>query len=561
MRGLFGGGKKEKDGSGKKKKKKKTPADYDDGNDATKKKKIKKMRMRLRKKKKGKKSAEMDDSTARRGRNAPPPSNGGRRSAADEDDDDDEFENDGGFQLDNVRPGVRPAQREEPRRQERGSGDSNKKFRVKPYHAFPSPTYLNETELYEHMMATTDEFEFLTSYLNPSTKATRRAKVPDVVRRYFGSPREDGRIGSLRVEVLGCVGLDRGKPEISVYLVVGDCAHATDIIPGARSPMWPHTSKRAAVFPLHHAYARLFVGVFDVKERKKSEADHFCGRVAIDVPPLRPDTEYDVTFPLRASSFIYDRRPRGVVRLRFSLHWFSERAAIMSYLKRPRNPLAFSRQAKKQPTIPCGDPKTFRNVAVTVHGQDFPGKYTRGAFRATMREFNLYQQNIRFLSKVTIIDCILYENPLMSLYLFGTSMYCVWLNSVRYVPPFFIGWIIYLFVENYINHNASMAGHLGYKPLSIQEVFYGLVRDGKDKKFNFKPILVKKRARKQVTGEDGKLQDIELQNHREFPFSERFTYLKFSASDAIAPSPSKGKKGQKGVYNLICFHQQSERLS
>ena len=72
--------------------------------------------------------------------------------------------------------------------------------------------------------------------------------------------------------------------------------------------------------------------------------DHFCGRVTIDIPSLRPDMEYDITFPLRASSFIYDRRPRGVVRVRFSIHWFSPRAAALSYLKRPKNPLAFSKQ-------------------------------------------------------------------------------------------------------------------------------------------------------------------------------------------------------------------------
>ena len=296
---------------------------------------------------------------------------------------------------------------------------------------------------------------------------------------------------------------------------------------------------------IDHAFARLFLGVFDVKQRKNSEADHFCGRVAIDTPPLRPDTEYDITFPLRASTFIYDRRPRGVVRLRFSLHWFSERAAIMSYLKRPRNPLAFSKQAKKQPTIPCGDPKTFRNVAVTVHGQDFPGKYTRAAFRATMREFNLSQQNVRFLFKVTILDCVLYENPFMSLYLFCSSVYCVYYNTVRYVPPFFIGWIIYLLVEIYLGNNGMTAGHLGYRPLTISEIFYGLMRDGRDKTFNFKPILVKKRPRNQVMTEDGKTQDIELMNHREFPFSERFEYHKFSAAEAIASSPASKK--QKGA--------------
>ena len=430
-----------------------------------------------------------------------------------------------------------------------GTNETNKKFRIKPSHAFSSATYMTEAELYNAMMAPSDEFEFLTSYLNPSTKLTRKVKVSDVIRQHFGSPREDGRIGSLRVEVLGCVGLDRAKPDVSVYLVAGDCAFTTDTITGARSPMWPCSSKRACVFPLHHAYAKLFIGVFDLKQKKNTEADYFCGRAVIDVPQLRPDTEYDITFPIRASSFIYDRRPRGVIRVRFSLHWFSERAAIFSYVKRPRNPLAFSRQAKKFPTIPCGDPKTFRNVAVTVHGQDFPGKYTRGSFRATMREFNLYQQNIRFLFKVSILDCILYENPLMSMYLFSTSMYSVWLNSVRYVPPFTTGFIIYVLLENYLNHCATTAGHLGFKPLTITEILYGLVKGDKTQQFFFKPILVKKRARNQVITDDGKRADIELVNHREFPFSERFEYHKFSAAEAIAPSPTKKSSSkQKGKH-------------
>jgi len=500
----------------------------------TKRKKAKKYRMRLLGKKK--KHRKRDDSLESGRGGSVPRTGGGARYA-------------NSIVPDEIRSGTESiAQRANHEADTRkvAANESNKKIRIKPSHAFASTTYMNEAELYKCMTAPSDEFEFLTSYLNPSTKLTRKVRVSDVVRQHFGSPREDGRIGSLRAEVMGCVGLDRAKPDVAVYLVAGDCAFTTDTITGIRSPMWPNSAKRACVFPIHHVYAKLFIGVFDLKQKKNTEADYFCGRVAIDIPQLRPDTEYDITFPLRASSFIYDRRPRGVVRLRFSLHWFSERAAILSALKRPRNPLAFSRQAKKFPTIPCGDPKTFRNVAVTVHGQDFPGKYTRGSFRATMREFNLYQQNLRFLFKVTILDCILYENPLMSLYLFVTTMYSVWLNSVRYVPPFFTGWIIYIMLENYINHCAITPGHLGFKPLTIQEIFLGLVKNDKtSNELFFKPILVKKRARNSVIMEDGKRADIELSNHREFPFSERFEYHKFSAAEAIAPSPSKKSKGTK----------------
>jgi hypothetical protein len=48
--------------------------------------------------------------------------------------------------------------------------DLNKRFRVKPCHFFPSPTFMNETELYQCMMAPSAHFEFLTSYLNSYTK-------------------------------------------------------------------------------------------------------------------------------------------------------------------------------------------------------------------------------------------------------------------------------------------------------------------------------------------------------------------------------------------------------
>jgi len=45
-----------------------------------------------------------------------------------------------------------------------------------------------------------------------------------------------------------------------------------------------------------------------------------------------------------------------------------------------------------------------------------------------------------------------------------------------------------------------------------------------------------------VIRKDGKYIDIELHNHREFPFSERFKYPKFSAADAIASAPTSNKK-------------------
>ena len=289
-----------------------------------------------------------------------------------------------------------------------------KERRVKPHVCFaPHKVFMTDEEIHRNMLQPSQVVEDLVSYFKP-WYPFEQVKGSEFERSSWGIP-NDGRIGSLKVEVLTCVGVAKHKPDISVYLVCGDTAFSTDVIPGCRSPMWPSTSKRAARFPLFHGYARLYVGVFDVTTRKKSENDIFCGRVQLDVASLRPDSEYDVTLPLRQSSFVYDRRPRGVVRLRIALHWFSARAAVLSYLSTPKT-LVASFDSIDAPSIPCGDPKTFRNVAVTIHGPELPGKYSHRAFQATMREFNLYGQNcqVRHPSKHLLTTLFCHLNQVSS---------------------------------------------------------------------------------------------------------------------------------------------------
>jgi len=245
-----------------------------------------------------------------------------------------------------------------------GSSAVKKRFRVRPYHCFKDgPVSMTEEEIYADSLKPSEEFVSLKSFLAPTSNSTKAVDVPDNIRDLWGAPDQDGRIGALRVEVLGCVSLNRTKPDVSVYLVCGDAAFCTDVLNGYRSPMWPSVSRRACVFPIHHAYAKLYVGVFDVRKRKNKENDVFCGRVAIDIASIRPNTEYDTTMPLRASAFIYDKRKRGVIRIRFSLHWFNERAAVISYFKSVRSLVDSCPLVEGQPTILCADPKTFRNVA------------------------------------------------------------------------------------------------------------------------------------------------------------------------------------------------------
>lgn len=404
---------------------------------------------------------------------------------------------------------------------------------------------MTEEEIYKDSLKPSRDFVQLKSYLLGDIAATSKIEVPKDVEKLFGSPQLDGRIGAIRVEVLGCVSLARTKPDIAVYLVCGDAAFSTDVLTGYRSPMWPHESRRACVFPLHHAYLQLYVGVFDVRVRNNKDNDVFCGRVVLDIARLRSDTEYDVTFPLRASAFVYDRRKRGVIRLRFSLHWFSERAAICSYFKSPKTASKNIPLHEGFPTIPCGDPKTFRNVAITVYGQDLPGKYSKAAFRAVSRELTLYQQNLPYILKALALDAILYERLHISLYLFGAGMFCVVTNSIHMVPAFFVGYILLLYIENYLFYVHDTKYNLGYRPHSLQEIVNGLIQQPDEKATSFYPILLEKKTKRKKGGSaddsNNNEWDIEPVDHREFPFSERDAYPKFAVEHSLAPSTKKAQ--------------------
>ena len=70
------------------------------------------------------------------------------------------------------------------------------------------------------------------------------------------------------------------------------------------------------------------------------------------------------------------------------------------------------------------------------------------------------------LVQVLALDAMLYERVHISLYLFAAGMYCVWTNSVRMVPPFFVGYILVQFLENYNHYVESNKYNLGYQQAS-----------------------------------------------------------------------------------------------
>ena len=130
-------------------------------------------------------------------------------------------------------------------------------------------------------------------------------------------------------------------------------------------------------------------------------------------------------------------------------------------------------------------------------------------------------------------------------------MHCIYLDSVKLAPAYFVGYLIFHLFDNYEFYSQTQSSHLGYAPPTLQELLYSLLAPfGRE---NIHPVQINKKVvhRSHISrcssscgtvsdlGEDAG-GDIEPLNHREFPFSEKLEYPMFRGEDAIAQSKYTG---------------------
>ena len=332
-----------------------------------------------------------------------------------------------------------------------------KEYRVRPNYNYPH-RWMTHEELTEEMLAASAEIHDL--------------RLPPAI-----APNEE--VGLLRVEVLQCLGLPRPKgktaasvnPNPVVYLVCGSYAFATDIVPQCSDPMWLKGMKRACQIPINHGYARLFVGVFH-DDGSKSPKDLFIGRAVVEVPRLRPGATYDVTLPLRQSASVYSRRKRGAVRLRFSLDISDEKQLVLSYFPSKRNRVAGQIGTT---TVACADPKSFRNVALTVNGIHLPGKFSTDHFMAIIREFKFVQKVIRRLLVKFIEDLVSWRYPVKSVFVFIAWMHSLHVNSTAMIPVYIVSFI---FLQLMANYARCIVAGAEFRPATWEEIFGSLTGSG-----------------------------------------------------------------------------------
>jgi hypothetical protein len=228
--------------------------------------------------------------------------------------------------------------------------------------------------------------------------------------------------------------------------------------------------RRACIFPVHNAYARLYIGVFGQGQNEKK--DGFAGRIVVDISRLRPNCTYDITLPLRQSSHVYSREQRGAIRFRFHLNWNSEREAMLSYLPRKVPKI----EPNESVSIQCCDAKSFQNVARVVHGNDMPGKFSMKQMKAVVREINFTRIHVlRYMRKNEVRNMIQWRYPVISGFVFFAWMHSVYKGSVKYVPGHLVTVLLLHLWKNYAFYGLDSPVQNGFLAPTWEEMFSALL--------------------------------------------------------------------------------------
>ena len=378
-------------------------------------------------------------------------------------------------------------------------------------------------------------------------------------------PSGQQEIGSLRVEVLQCVGLPKldalGETDAYCLAVCGSYAFRTDTIPENADPRWLSKMRRACIFPIFKGYARLYVGVFDADA--ETDRDDFAGRTVLDLSRLRPNSTYDILLPLRESAHVYTKRPRGAVRLRILLSWKSERAMILSYLPR----LTPRETRTPNVTVACADKKAFQSIALTAHGTHMPGRFSLKLLRSIIREVGLTQINIlRYLRLREIYNLRSWKTPLISSYVFFAWMHGVYWNTPRYLPGHVVTFVLLRLWQNYLLYAIDEPFSRGFLGPTFEELLGSLVL-GRNMiaPLEFKPQLSSDLDLVSGNGlldseETGPVHEKAISVLREVPSKRRRGRQTFSGCDAANLMVERGLAKTRVQAASLCKAIMTERV-
>lgn len=132
-------------------------------------------------------------------------------------------------------------------------------------------------------------------------------------------------------------------------------------------------------------------------------------------------------------------------------------------------------------------------------------------------------------------DIVKYANPSLSLCVFFAWMHCVFVNSMAYVPVYFVAGIVLLLLRNYYKYGGEKF-NAGFAPITLFELVNVMLYGGPGTK-HIKPIAVSSQSELTFddawTASDFGVGGYKLDgDHMEFPFSEARRHAKKSLSEA-----------------------------
>lgn len=143
-------------------------------------------------------------------------------------------------------------------------------------------------------------------------------------------------------------------------------------------------------------------------------------------------------------------------------------------------------------------------------------------------------------------------------------MHCVYADSVKLAPAYFVGYLILCLFDNYESFNQDQERYLGFAPPTLQELLFAIFSRSEDA--NLRPIIVDKIAatsgqrsvfeKQHSTASNGLSRDfsgdVQPLDHREFPFSEKYEYPRFRPEDAIAQTKNADPSTSKLLPTIVC---------
>jgi len=256
-----------------------------------------------------------------------------------------------------------------------------------------------------------------------------------------------------------------GKSDPYAVFVLEEHAIKTDYIEQCLSPIYPSLCRRSAKFPIKQACSTLYVGAFDYDgDANPLDDDDPLGRIAIKLSAIRPNTEYDVTYPFQHSELTALKGERGFIRLRYYLDWnHNDRQVLLSYLKHPQSFI-----------VATDDRKLWSSALYCIHGKHIGDEYNWKIFMSYVHELKsiaslLHKPLITFAT-----DVILWRAYLKSAFLFAATQFLV--VRPTYIPGFIVGCILLVMCDCYLTQSLRRPKLHRVTPLS--DIFMTLLGGG-----------------------------------------------------------------------------------